>query len=247
MNASSPMLIAVVSLLLIGGGWGALLRVKARQHSGTPGVRIAPIPTRDKAGTIVRSQSVPLPSTVPGYLAKLGEIDDTELNTLPPDTTFGRMVYESVSSPLAAQATVILMNADRTSIHQPEFCLTGNGWRIVNRSTRRIPFERFAGGGLEVRRFDSRTSYHGDDGRDHESASVYVFWFVADHQWTASHWTRTWWMTRDLLSENVLQRWAYVSYFAPCAPGTEDATYERLCDLIRTTIPEFQIAGFQDR
>jgi hypothetical protein len=215
MNASSPMFVAVVSLLLIGGGWGALLRVKARQHSGIPGVRTAPIPTRDKAGTIVRSQSVPLPNSVPGFLTK--------------------------------QGTVILMDADRTSIHQPEFCLTGNGWRILNRSTRRIPFDRFAGGGLEVRRFDSRTKYLGDDGRDHESASVYVFWFVADRQWTASHWTRTWWMTRDLLSENVLQRWAYVSYFAPCVPGNEDATYERLCDLIRSTIPEFQIAGFQDR
>jgi hypothetical protein len=45
----------------------------------------------------------------------------------------------------------------------------------------------------------------------------------------------------------VLQRWAYISYFAPCVPGTEDATFERVCDLIRTTIPEFQIAGIHDR
>ena len=247
MKTSSPLLVALLSLVLISGGWGALLRVKARQHSGIPGVRTVPIPTRDKAGVIVRSNSVALPVSVPGYLARLGEIDDTEIKTLPPDTTFGRMMYENPSAPLTVQTSVILMGADRTSIHQPEFCLTGNGWNIGRRTTERIPFDKFAGGGLEVRRFDSRIQFRGDDGRVHESASVYVFWFVADRQWTASHWTRTLWMTRDLLTQNVLQRWAYISYFAPCVPGTEDATFERVCDLIRTTIPEFQIAGIHDR
>jgi len=39
----------------------------------------------------------------------------------------------------------------------------------------------------------------------------------------------------------VLQRWAYVSYFAPCAPGQEDATFERMKKLITSTVPDFQL------
>jgi len=39
----------------------------------------------------------------------------------------------------------------------------------------------------------------------------------------------------------VLQRWAYVTYFAVCAPGQEDAAYERLKKLIQTSVPEFQL------
>lgn len=247
MNTSSPILVVVVSLALIGGGWGALLRVKSRQHAGIPGVRISPIPTRDKSGALVRSNSVALPLFAPGYRSNPGDIDDTELRTLPPDTTFGRVIYEKPDSPLKVQTSVILMGADRTSIHQPEFCLTGNGWAIRDRSTRRIPFDRIEGGGLDVRRFDSRIQFRNPDGTAQEAGSVYVFWFVADGQWTASHWTRTLWMTRDLLTDNVLQRWAYISYFAVCEPGKEDATFEQVCDLIRTTVPKFQISGIHTR
>jgi hypothetical protein len=42
---------------------------------------------------------------------------------------------------------------------------------------------------------------------------------------------------RDLLFRNVLQRWAYVSFFADCAPGEEDATFEKMTRLIATSVP----------
>lgn len=84
MNASSPMMVMVVSLALIAGGWGALLRVKSRQHAGIPGVRLSPIPTRDKTGALVRSNSVALPLFAPGYRSNPGEIDDTELRPCRP-------------------------------------------------------------------------------------------------------------------------------------------------------------------
>ena len=157
------------------------------------------------------------------------------------------MVYGRGTQELPVQASVILMGADRTSIHQPEFCLKGNGWDIQTRTTQRVPFERIAGGALEVRRFDALINVRGEDGTIHPLAGVYVFWFVADDQWTASAWTRTLWMTRDLLTHNVLQRWAYVSFFATCLPGQEEATFQHVCELIRSTVPQFQIAGIQHR
>ncbi len=71
---------------------------------------------------------------------------------------------------------------------------------------------------------------------------VYVYWFVADHEYTREHWQRMWWMAKDLLQTGVLQRWAYITYFAVCAPGQEDATFERLSKMIAASVPEFQLA-----
>jgi hypothetical protein len=65
---------------------------------------------------------------------------------------------------------------------------------------------------------------------------------VADNdEYTARHWQRMWWMARDLLTKGVLQRWAAVSVLASCAPGQEDATYERMKTFIRAAAPEFQL------
>ena len=44
----------------------------------------------------------------------------------------------------------------------------------------------------------------------------------------------------DSLRHGVLQRWAYVSYFAYCWPGQEDATFARMKQLIAASVPEFQ-------
>jgi hypothetical protein len=72
---------------------------------------------------------------------------------------------------------------------------------------------------------------------------VFVYWFVADGELTATHSDRMWWMARDMLKNGVLQRWAYVICFAPCEVGAEDATFERLTDFIAATVPEFQLTA----
>jgi len=38
-----------------------------------------------------------------------------------------------------------------------------------------------------------------------------------------------------------LQRWAYISCFAVCLPGQEEATFERLKKFIAASVPEFQL------
>lgn len=78
------------------------------------------------------------------------------------------------------------------------------------------------------------------DGRVVDARGVYLFWFVADGQQTASHSQRVWWLARDLLTTGVLQRWAYISYFAVCAPGEEEAALARMKALIGASVPEFQ-------
>jgi hypothetical protein len=80
------------------------------------------------------------------------------------------------------------------------------------------------------------------NGQKAAARGVYVCWFVADNdEYTAQHWQRMWWMARDLFRTGVLQRWAFISYFSICAPGREDATFERIKKLIAASVPEFQL------
>jgi hypothetical protein len=70
---------------------------------------------------------------------------------------------------------------------------------------------------------------------------VFVYWFVADGELTAQHWQRMWWMLRDITRSGVLQRWAYISCFSVCAPGEEEATFERMKRFIAASVPQFQL------
>jgi hypothetical protein len=48
-------------------------------------------------------------------------------------------------------------------------------------------------------------------------------------------------MARDVLFTGELDRWAYITFFSVCAPGQEDATFERMKKLIAAAVPEFQL------
>jgi hypothetical protein len=75
-----------------------------------------------------------------------------------------------------------------------------------------------------------------------EQRAVYVYWFVADGEVTASHNQRMWSMARHLLTRGELQRWAYISCLAYCLPGQEDDTYARMEELLKAAVPQFQLA-----
>ncbi len=246
-TARFPALPFVVVVLSIAASGFLLVRLRDHQTVGAPGVKIVRMPLISSSGRLVRTNQVFLPTIIPGYEARSEPVPDTDLDNLPHDTGFGYGSYRATDGSLLALARVVLMGRDRTSIHQPEFCLKGLGWDIREKRTERVRITRPRAYPLEVKRFDAIQILTTPDGRPAQRAGVYVFWFVADGQLTSSHWTRTFWMIRDLLTRNVLQRWAYVSYFTVCAPGDEDATFERLSRLIAASVPEFQLtAGAAD-
>ena len=78
-------------------------------------------------------------------------------------------------------------------------------------------------------------------GEQRTARGIYVLWFVAEDEFTARHWQRMWWMARDMCRTGVLQRWAMIAYFTVCAPGQEDAAFERLKKFIAVSVPEFQL------
>jgi hypothetical protein len=225
-----------VALLLIGGTAGFLSHLRLHQALGKPGVKTHPVP-----GSI-RLQ-VDLPERVPGYESQFVATDEITSNTLPQDTSFGERVYTAPDH-FQMAINVVLMGADRTSLHKPQLCLSGQGWMIDHTASEEtaVAIERPFPYDLPVVKLVA----NGDkmvEGRRQTYRGIYVYWFVADDSMSASisGMERMWLMASNLLRTGVLQRWAYVSCFAVCLPGQEDATFERMKKLIAAAVPEFQL------
>jgi len=230
---SRNILLLIIVLVLIAGGAGALTWLKQNQKLGTPGIRATPI-----SGSI--KMNFDLPAHVPGYTSERVPEATIVLDTLPKDTSFAQRRY-TMTNGFWVNASIVLMGADRTSIHKPEFCLPGQGWRIDKKATVSMPVQGPHPYHLQVAKWTITNFIQDKDGQKQEIRGLYVFWFVAHNEETDSHWQRIWWLTRDLLTKRVLQRWAYVSYFAVCLPGEENAAFDRVKKLITASIPEYQL------
>ena len=227
-------LLLVAALVLMAGTAGALTWLRANQKLGQPGLKATAIP-----GSVM--MKIALPERVPGFTSTNMPEPQTVIDYLPKDTSYAGRLYTATNG-LQINSTVILMGADRTSIHKPDYCLPGQGWSINEKSVVNIPVAGPQNYQLRVAKWMVGNVYQTPDGQKHEVSGLYVFWFVADGEQTTDNYQRMWWLGRDLLRTGVLQRWAYVAYFAMCAPGQEDATFAQMKDLIAHSVPEFQVA-----
>jgi hypothetical protein len=225
-------LVLFVALALMAGTARLLTWLKTSQKLGEPGIKTTPVP-----GSVMRK--IDLPERVLDFTSTNVPEPEIVLNYLPKDTSFGERHYWAPDG-FEASATIILMGADRTSIHRPDYCLPGQGWSIGSKTAVNVPIRGGQPYELPVMKWVVRNSLRTPDGQKQEVSGIYVFWFVADHEQTADNFQRMWWLARDLLRTGVLQRWAYVSYFSVCAPGREDATFERMNKLIAASVPEYQ-------
>jgi len=220
------------ALAIMAGGAGLIVRMQAAQKLGAPGLRTTPLAES-------RNLQVELPVSLPGYTSRPLPILKEEVEMLPKDTSFGRREYRAADG-FAALVSAVLMGTDRSSIHRPEFCLTGQGLRIDEQVEMTIPMSRPQPYELPVMKLTA-TKVVEQGGRKETIRGIYVYWFVSGERLTARHAERMWWMAEKLLATGVLERWAYVSYFTVCAPGGEDAAFERLKELIVLSAPEFQL------
>lgn len=232
MNKHKWRVFAAAATLIVAGA-GVLSWLKANQRLGTPGLKATPIPGSVK-------MRVSLPERVLDYVSTKVPEDETVTNMLPKDTSFAQRLYKAPDG-FEVSANVVLMGMDRTSIHKPEYCLPGQGWTIDRKSVVRIPIGDNPAYQLAVAKWFLHKSVRLRGGGQQEVGGLYVFWFVAHNEETPSHWQRVWWLARDLLRTGTLQRWAYISYFTVCAPGQQEAAFERVRKLIAASVPEFQL------
>lgn len=222
----------VAALALMALTAGAVAHLKYHQRLGEPGVRWTPM------GEGLRGR-VELPERVGEYVSTNVEPSALEWEVLPKDTSLARRLYRGPDG-FEVLLGVVLMGTDRTSIHKPEYCLTSQGWQIVERTTTSLSLDRPHPYTLPVRQFVTRRLGQLPDGRPTRWSGVYLFWFVAEDRLTASHWGRVGWLAWDLIRRGVMPRWAYVSAFVVCPPGQEEQAAARAREFLRAAVPEFQ-------
>lgn len=231
----------LVGLTLIGLTAGMLHHRQTRQKLGTPGVRVIPQPIYDSEGKLLATNSVFLPEEVANYKSEARPVTQETLRWLPKDTTYGQRSYKALDG-FEAAFNVVLMGTDRTSIHKPQYCLSGAGWAVDPSEVTTIAVAQPYPYQLSVAKLTASHEGVTAAGEKVLQRCVYVYWFVADHELTAAPGQRMWWMARDLLRTGVLQRWAYVTCISYCAPGQEETTYNRMKELIAAAVPSFQLA-----
>ncbi len=218
---------------------GVIQRLQAKQKLGKPGIVVTKAQT-DSGFEVV------LPERVLDYTSEKLQPFPEELGMLPKDTSYGRRSYRAADG-FQVLVSVVLMGTDRTSIHRPEFCLTGQGWKIDKDATvvdtvKLAPSEKV----LAYNKMLLDKELQNQDGSKSMAKGLYCFWFSAEGKETPAQWERMWWMAEDLLLDATLQRWAYVACFTICQPGQEKAAAERLKAFIGAATPMFQItAGAQ--
>jgi hypothetical protein len=229
--------LVVVALMLIGSTAVFLNHFRTHQKQGAPGVKTKPL-----AGS--QNLEVILPENVLDYQSESMEVAKLVVDTLPKDTSFGSRIYKAPDR-FAAIMNVVLMGTDRTSLHKPQFCLQGQGWRLdpLPSAPTMIPMERPHHYDLPVIKITASKEFIQEDGRKAVGRGIYVYWYVAEDSLcaTTSGMKLMWLMGHDLLTKGVMQRWAYVSCFSVCNPGQEEEYFERMKKLIAASVPDFQL------
>ena len=224
----------IVVLALIGATAAALAHAKSNQKLGAPGVKTAPLPGG-------KNLEVLLPANLAGYKSEALTQAEIVTNMLPPDTSYGQRLY-TTDDGFQCVGNVVLMGISRASIHKPQVCLTSQGWNINEASSHaeQIHLDKPRPYDLPVMRLNATRS--GTlNGQQVTQQGLYVYWFVDADRFTPFHTQRLLWMAHDIIFKGELDRWAYISFFAVCAPGQEDATFERIKKLIAAAVPEFQL------
>jgi len=230
-----------VVLALIVAAASFLVYQRGHQRLGIPGVKVIPQAMYDTEGKVVGTNSVYLPEQVLNFKSEIQPVAQVTLGWLPKDTTYGQRIYKAPDG-FDAQLSVVLMGTDRTSIHNPQYCLTGVGWSIDQTEPTTIAISKPHAYQLPAMKLTMSHEWTNRSGEKARQRGVFVYWFVADQELTAEHGQRMWWMARDMLRKGVLQRWAYVTCWRPCAPGDEENTFKRIKELIAAAVPQFQLA-----
>ncbi len=239
-------LFVVAACLMVGAGvLLGYLQVNQRLSEAPVRVVSEPMPGVDSSAPekkvfTVGTNRIYLPEKVLDYSSILIPVEKAEYDTLPKDTTYGRRLYRAADG-FEIVNMVVLMGADRTSIHKPQYCLEGTGWRIDRSEQVLIQMDKPLQYQLPVMKLTLSGYLVGQNGERSLKRGVFLYWFVAPDRITADHRNRMWSVAAHRILKGEVQRWAYVIYFSTCSPGEEDVVFERMKLFIRESLPEYQL------
>lgn len=228
-------------VLLVAVTSGFLRHHRAHVRLSAPGLKLSSAPSVGEDGSMVGTNSVDFPARVGEFTSESVPVARVVSRSLPKDTVFGHRFYRAPDG-FAVDMQAVLMGADRTSLHQPQYCLTGSGWQIDTSEEAVVAVQQPQPHSLPVMKLSLSGRFKDASGATAHRRGVFVYWFVADGRATRDHRQRMWSLAVEQLRTGVLQRWAYVIAFATCEPGAETATTERLAKFIAEAAPQFQRA-----
>lgn len=200
------------------------------------------LPLRSASGVRLNVDGIdptPLPAFIGvDWIGRSVAVSAVEREILPPDTGYSRRSYAALHQPgHHVFLSIVLSGRDRTSIHRPELCITGQGWSIASQSAHR--FELNGAGGITL----PVTMLHleQDDPRSGRRVpALLAYWFVNSERVVSTHWERMLWGAWDRLRHGRADRWAYVLVQTDALDG-EAAALGRMEEVLAGTVPEFQV------
>lgn len=210
--------------------------------------RLAPeVRAGDASGVVME-----LPGAFGRFLGQPLEKDAAEKKLLPEDTQMLKMQYRSPGLPEdrdVAQVTLVLAGAERRSIHRPEVCLDGQGWRLLNSTI--VPVEITPGRTLQVCDLLVEREIRLPAGGTRMLRAHYVYWFIGTDVTTPSDAALVWLSIWDNITRNVNHRWAYASVTTwvtdnldPAESGQRprdvEASRKLAAEIVRGLVPRFQ-------
>lgn len=199
------------------------------------------LPVRSDTGVYLTADGinpVPLPPFVGvDWIGRQSAVTAIEREILPPDTGYSRRNYVALHQPgRQVFLSIVLSGRDRTSIHRPEMCVTGQGWTIKGSFAHRFDYPGHPEAGLPVTvlRLEQEV---GRDGR--MVPSLLAYWFVSSNRVVATHVERMLLGAWDRLRYGRADRWAYVLLQTDARDG-EAAALARMREIVDGTIAHFQ-------
>jgi EpsI family protein len=175
---------------------------------------------------------------------ELKGLSEDERQVLGADTEGARRLYTDKAGD-EVFCSIILAGREVASIHRPELCLPGQGWKIENEYTEPIHTAAAAGGELKVMRMNTTHAVNSPAGRAMPVRYVFVYWFVGKGRVTPYHWRRILWTSMDRVLHNTNHRWAYVLIYAPVTKGqagngsgrSDDETMQMIARFVQDIYP----------
>jgi EpsI family protein len=179
-----------------------------------------------------------LPDSISGYLGFDEDVSPAERRILPADTEFAKKRYVG-AFPSEINCEIVLSGAQKSSIHRPQVCLTGQGWTIVQEQPLQLPLP-----GGATQRVRLLTLSRQENGRP--VTGYFLYWFVGRNRTTDEHVKRILYTSWDRVVHGVNHRWAYVIVSAiipgalpPWSPATRQ-TLQQLTQVTQQLIPAIQ-------
>ncbi len=209
-----------------------LHRFKGSGELSEPGVAL--IPDKD-----VDRMEVVMPDEMRGQKFERVPVAVEELGALPPDTSFGKRSFVGTNG-FHVFVNVVVMGRDRTSIHKPQYCLTGQGWTITEVGFDEIRIAE-QGYNLPIKVLNLSRVVTTEWGEETISG-FYAYWFFEEHKISTSDLGRVSSIAATLIKEGRLERWAYAGCLTASRVSEEERAYEELKDFIAEMVPKFQKA-----